>query len=127
MTTPPELRYHREHLWARDEDGRVRVGVTDYAQDQLGEVVYVDLPGVGARLEQGQAFGEIESTKTVSDLHAPLTGTVVERNDSVEGEPGLVNREPYGDGWLLVVEPDDASQLDGLLSPDEYDALTGAA
>lgn len=124
MTTPPELRYHREHLWARDEDGRVRTGVTDYAQDQLGEIVYVDLPEVGARVEQGQAFGEIESTKTVSDLHAPLTGTVVEQNDSLQAEPGLVNRDPYGAGWMLVIEPDERSQLDSLLTAGQYDELT---
>ena len=118
--TPQELRYHPEHTWARREDGRITVGITNYAQDELDTVVFVDLPEPQTRVAYGQAFGEIESTKTVNDLVAPITGTVVERNDALRDDPELVNRDPYGAGWMILVEMDDPGQLDDLLSAEEY-------
>ena len=102
---PEDVRYTRQHEWARLEDGRVRVGITDYAQDALGDVVYVDLPESGTSLTADQPFGEVESTKSVSDVFAPIGGTVIGRNALLEEHPELVNEQPYGDGWLLVVEP----------------------
>jgi glycine cleavage system H protein len=104
----------------------VRVGITDYAQDELGTVVYVGLPKPGTHVEAASAFGEIESTKTVSDLIALLFGTVVARNDALAEDPELVNRDPYGEGWLVLIEPDDLGQLDGLLTPEQYRQRTEA-
>jgi glycine cleavage system H protein len=104
----------------------VRVGITDYAQDQVGTVVYVDLPEPGTHVEAATSFGEIESTKTVSDLIAPLAGTVVARNDALADDPELVNGDPYGQGWLVLIEPDDPGQLDGLLTPKQYRQRTEA-
>jgi len=101
---PEDLRYTKEHEWARDEDGRWRVGITDYAQGSLGDVVYVDLPAVGSTVTEGQPFGEVESTKSVSDLFAPVTGTIVDRNGDLEERPELVNADPYGDGWMVIIE-----------------------
>jgi len=117
---PEELRYTKEHEWARVEGERVRVGITDFAQDALGDVVYVDLPEVGAKVEAGQPFGEVESTKSVSDVFSPLAGTIVERNPLVEERPELVNEQSYGDGWLVVLAPDDAGALDVLLDASAY-------
>jgi len=118
---PDDLRYHAEHTWARTEqDGRARVGITDHAQDELDTVVYVDLPQPDSRVEQGQPFGEVESTKTVRDLIAPVSGTVVERNDALQDDPEQVNRDPYGQGWMILVDIDDPAQVDGLLSAQEY-------
>lgn len=119
---PQDLRYTEEHEWARREGELVRVGITDYAQDQLGDVVYVDLPTPGAQVERGQPFGEVESTKSVSDLYAPVSGTVEERNDQLEDRPELVNQEPYGDGWMVLIRPEDVGELDGLMSADDYRA-----
>ncbi|MDP8978481.1 MAG: glycine cleavage system protein GcvH [Actinomycetota bacterium] len=123
---PQDLRYTEEHEWARSDQGRVTVGITSYAQDALGDVVYVDLPATGTRVEQGQPFGEVESTKSVSDLYAPVTGTIVERNESLESSPELVNSDPYGDGWMVVIEPDALGDVDSLLSAEEYARLTEA-
>ncbi|HEX2029667.1 MAG TPA: glycine cleavage system protein GcvH [Nitriliruptorales bacterium] len=117
---PQDLRYTEEHEWARREGELVRVGITDYAQDQLGDVVYVDLPTPGAKVERGQPFGEVESTKSVSDLYAPVSGTVEERNDELEDRPELVNQEPYGDGWMVLIRPEDVGELERLLSADDY-------
>lgn len=103
------------------------VGITEYAQDALGDVVYVDLPASGTRVEKGQPFGEVESTKSVSDLYAPLTGTIVERNESLESQPELVNSDPYGAGWMVVIDADDAAQIEGLLSAEDYDKLIESA
>ena len=124
MNVPPELRYSNDHEWARLEpDGRVRVGITDYAQDALGDVVFVELPAVGDRVELAATFGEVESTKSVSDLFAPVAGTVVEINDRLADAPERLNDDPYGDGWLCVIEPDDATQVDNLLDSAAYLAL----
>jgi glycine cleavage system H protein len=105
------------------EGGLVRVGITDYAQDALGDVVYVDLPEVGVPIAADQPFGEVESTKSVSDLFSPLAGTIVERNPLIEDRPELVNEQPYGDGWLVVVEPADPSAVEGLLDAKGYRAF----
>ncbi|MGH3367988.1 MAG: glycine cleavage system protein GcvH [Nocardioidaceae bacterium] len=122
---PDDLKYTAEHEWVRSPgstDGSVRVGITHYAQDALGDIVYVQLPEVGDDLVSGTAVGELESTKSVSDLFAPLSGTVVARNEALEQTPELVNSDPYGDGWLLEIVPTDAAMLDGLLDADGYRA-----
>jgi len=126
---PEELRYTKEHEWARTEGERVRVGITDFAQDALGDVVYVDLPEIGAKIQAHQPFGEVESTKSVSDVYSPLAGTIVERNPLIEERPELVNEQPYGDGWLVVIAPDDPRATDGLLDAEAYRSFTedGAA
>jgi glycine cleavage system H protein len=117
---PEDLRYSREHEWARSENGRVRVGITDFAQDALGDVVYVDLPEAGTQVTGGQPFGEVESTKSVSDVFAPVSGTIVERNAALEERPELVNEQPYGDGWLVAIDPSDPGELEALLDPAAY-------
>ncbi|HUH08344.1 MAG TPA: glycine cleavage system protein GcvH [Egibacteraceae bacterium] len=121
---PEDLRYTEEHEWVRADAGRVRIGITEYAQDALGDVVYVDLPAVGTRVEKGQPFGEVESTKSVSDLYAPVTGTIVERNEALESQPELVNADPYGDGWMVVIDAEAPDAVSGLLSANEYSQLT---
>jgi glycine cleavage system H protein len=123
MNAPDDLRYSTDHEWARLEDGKVRVGITDYAQDTLGDVVFVQLPEAGARVEAGGTFGEVESTKSVSDLYAPVAGTVAEVNAELADAPNRLNDDPYGEGWICVIEPDDPSQLDALLDADGYRAL----
>jgi len=124
MTNVPEdLRYSSDHEWARLEGDRVRVGITDYAQDTLGDVVFVQVPEVGAEVEAGAAFGEVESTKSVSDLYAPVSGTVVEVNNELADAPNRLNEDPYGEGWICVIEPSDTSQLENLLDAAKYQAL----
>jgi glycine cleavage system H protein len=125
--TPEQLRYTEEHEWVRAEGNRVTVGITDYAQDALGDVVYVDLPAAGTRVERGQPFGEVESTKSVSDLYAPVTGTIVERNEALESQPELVNSAPFDDGWMVVIEADEPDSVTGLLSAEEYGKLIESA
>jgi len=117
---PEDLRYSKEHEWARSENGRIRVGITDFAQDALGDVVYVDLPEPGTQVTAGQAFGEVESTKSVSDVYAPVSGTIVERNAALEEKPELVNEQPYGDGWLVAIEASERSELEKLLDSAAY-------
>jgi glycine cleavage system H protein len=117
---PDDLRYTNEHEWARLEGGRVRVGITDFAQDALGDVVYVDLPEVGAAVEAATPFGEVESTKSVSDVYSPVSGTIAERNPLIEDRPELVNEQPYNDGWLIVVTPADGASVDGLMDAEAY-------
>jgi len=121
---PQDLRYTEEHEWTRADGGRVTVGITAYAQDALGDVVYVDLPATGTRVERGQPFGEVESTKSVSDLYAPVSGTIVERNEGLESSPEMVNGDPYGQGWMVVIEADAADPLEGLMTAEQYDSLT---
>jgi len=124
MEFPEDLRYTKEHEWARDEgSNRVRVGVTDFAQDALGDVVYVDVPEAGAAAIANQPFSEVESTKSVSDVYAPVSGAVVERNPLLEEHPELVNEQPYGDGWLVVIEVADGVVLDGLMDAAAYRAF----
>ena len=117
---PGDLRYSREDEWARLEDGRVLIGVTDYAQQQLGDVVFVELPEVGTTFDQGAPFGVIESVKAVSDLYAPIAGTVTEVNDELVERPELVNESCYRGGWMVALEPSDPAQLDALLDADAY-------
>ena len=121
---PSDLKYTEQHEWARVEDGRVRVGITDHAQDALGDVVYVDAPEVGTEVTGGEPFGEVESTKSVSDIYAPVSGTVAEVNARLVDEPQLVNSDPYGDGWMIVIEPTDISAVEGLLDADAYRTFT---
>jgi glycine cleavage system H protein len=121
MEFPEDLRYTKEHEWVRVEgDGRVRVGITDFAQDALGDVVYVDVPEVGTAVNANQPFSEVESTKSVSDVFAPVSGTVVERNALLEDRPELVNEQPYGDGWIVALDVSDPSGLDALLDAAAY-------
>jgi glycine cleavage system H protein len=124
---PSELKYTEEHEWTRTDGSRVTVGITSFAQDALGDVVYVDLPATGTRVEAGQPFGEVESTKSVSDLYAPVSGTIAERNEALESNPELVNSDPYGEGWMVVIEADDAGATEGLLSAEDYEKLTASA
>ena len=123
MSDDAQLRYTEQHEWIRDDGELVRVGITDYAQEQLGDVVYVDLPAPGAEVEQGQVFGEVESTKSVSDLYAPVSGTVAERNDALDERPELVNEDPMGEGWMVAIRPSDRSELEGLLDAEAYRGL----
>jgi glycine cleavage system H protein len=119
--TPSELRYAQTHEWARlDEDGLVTVGITDHAQDQLGDVVYVELPELDIEVDQGQEAGVVESVKAASDLYAPVTGRVVAVNSALEETPELVNQDPYGDGWFYKLDPRNTDELDKLLTADQY-------
>lgn len=117
---PADLRYTAEHEWVLLEGDVVKVGITSYAQDALGDIVYVTLPDSGALLEAGQACGEVESPKSVNDIYAPLSGTVVERNEALDSTPELVNQDPYGEGWMLRIRLSDPGQVDGLLTADAY-------
>jgi len=123
MNVPDDLRYSKDHEWARLEDGRVRIGITDYAQDALGDVVFVQVPEVGTRVAAGDSFSEVESTKSVSDIYAPVAGTIADVNQELADAPQRVNEDPYGEGWLVVIDPDDAGQLDQLLDAAAYRAL----
>jgi glycine cleavage system H protein len=120
---PDELRYTNDHEWVRVEGSLAKVGITDYAQDALGDVVYVDLPDVGASVTANQPLGEVESTKSVSDIVSPIGGTVVQKNPLIDDRPELVNEQPYGDGWLVVIEPADPDAIDGLLDATAYRAF----
>jgi len=122
---PDDLRYTAEHEWVRGASGTVRVGITDYAQEALGDVVYVSLPDVGADVAKGAAIGEVESTKSVSDIFAPLSGSVSSRNEKLDEQPELINSDPYGDGWLFEIDVSDDAELDGLLDAGAYGSLAG--
>ena len=124
MNVPEDLRYSSDHEWVKAEGDLVRIGITDYAQDALGDVVYVQLPEAGAVVAAGDAFGEVESTKSVSEIYAPVAGTVVQVNTTLDDAPETVNSAPYGDGWIAVIQVADASALDGLLDAAAYAALT---
>ena len=119
---PTELRYTEEHEWVRVDGDLAVVGITDYAQQQLGDVVYVDLPAPGAEVTNGQPFGEVESTKSVSDLFAPVSGTVESRNEDLDERPELVNSDPYGEGWLVAIRANDVAEFDQLLDASTYEA-----
>jgi glycine cleavage system H protein len=125
---PDELRYTAEHEWVRATDaGTLVFGITDYAQEALGDIVYVSLPGVGSRVEAGATCGEVESTKSVSDIYAPVGGSVVAVNTTLDSSPETVNADPYGDGWMVEISPDDASALDTLLTAADYRAMVEKA
>ena len=124
MSAPEELRYTEEHEWvATREATLVRIGITEYAQDQLGDVVFVDLPEVGRQIGAGDVFGEVESTKSVSELFAPVDGEIVAVNNAVADSPELINSDPYGEGWLIEIRLDDPAGLEALLEAEAYDAL----
>jgi glycine cleavage system H protein len=123
MNFPDDLRYTREHEWARKKGKNVAVGITEFAQDQLGDVVYLELPDVGDEVKKGDSFGVVESTKAVSELFSPVTGKVVEVNDPLKDAPETVNEDPYEEGWMVVIEPADASELDALMDAKAYQAF----
>jgi glycine cleavage system H protein len=120
MNVPEDLRYSSDHEWVGRDGDVARVGVTDYAQDALGDVVFVQVPTVGAEVNAGDAFGEVESTKSVSDVYAPVSGTVVEVNEGLTDAPQLLNEDPYGEGWICAIRMSDPSQFDGLLDAEAY-------
>jgi glycine cleavage system H protein len=120
---PADLKYDKEHEWVRVEGDAAVVGISDFAQDQLGEVVYVDLPSVGDELVAGETFGEIESVKSVSELYAPVSGTILEVNGDLDKSPETINSDPYGSGWMVKVALADASQLDDLMSSEDYESF----
>ncbi|MGE0304214.1 MAG: glycine cleavage system protein GcvH [Acidimicrobiia bacterium] len=124
MNVPGELRYSSDHEWVRVDGSRVTIGITDYAQDALGDVVYVQVPSVGTAVKAGATFSEVESTKSVSDIYAPVTGTIVEVNDALADGPEVLNSDPYGAGWICVIEISDPTELDNLLGADAYIELT---
>jgi glycine cleavage system H protein len=123
MNIPEDLRYTRDHEWVRSEDGRVTVGISDFAQAALGDIVYVERPTQGDDVAAGASCGEIESTKSVSEILAPVSRTVVPTNELVVDHPELLNTDPYGEGWICVIAPDDLSAFDSLLSPADYAKL----
>ena len=124
MSAPEELRYTEEHEWVTTGSDSVRVGITEYAQDQLGDVVFVELPEVGKQLSAGDVFGEVESTKSVSELFAPVDGEVVAVNEAVTESPELINSDPYGEGWLIEIKIEEASVVETLLDSEAYQGLT---
>jgi glycine cleavage system H protein len=123
---PEDLRYTREHEWAKNEGGRIRIGITAYAQEQLGDVVFVELPKTGTRVTARQSFGVVESVKAVSDLYAPVTGEIVEINAELPSAPETVNRDPYGRGWMIVVAPSNPSEWEQLMTAAQYDEFVAA-
>ncbi|KPN89473.1 MULTISPECIES: glycine cleavage system protein GcvH [Lysinibacillus] len=124
MSTPKDLRYSEEHEWVKVEDGKVRIGITHFAQSELGDIVFVELPQVGDEIKTDDPFGSVESVKTVSELYAPISGTVVEVNADLEDSPEFVNESPYEKAWMIVVEPADASEIDKLMTAEQYEEMT---
>lgn len=125
MSIDAGARYRPSHEWARKDGAKVRVGISDHAQEALGDIVFIELPAVGKALKQGETFGVIESVKAASDVYMPMSGKVVEVNAALAGDPSLVNKEPYGSGWLIALEPSAPAEWDGLLSPEAYEAEAG--
>ena len=124
MGNPEDLKYSTDHEWVRIDGGNVRIGITDYAQDALGDIVFVQIPEIGTAVSAGATFSEVESTKSVSDIFAPVTGTVIEVNTQLGDRPELVNSDPYGEGWLCVIAMSDPAEVEALLSAAAYSALT---
>lgn len=124
MTVPADLRYSEEHEWVKVEGDKVRIGITDFAQAELGDIVFVELPEVGTEIVANEPFGSVESVKTVSELYAPISGKVVEVNEELEDSPELVNESPYDKAWMVVVEPADPSEIENLMTADEYKKMT---
>ncbi|MFB5660839.1 glycine cleavage system protein GcvH [Alteribacillus sp. HJP-4] len=123
MSLPKDLKYSEEHEWVKQEDGKVRVGITDFAQSELGDIVFVELPEVGDEVKADDPFGSVESVKTVSELYAPVSGKVVEVNEELDDSPEFVNESPYDKAWMIVVEPSNESELDELMSAEEYEEM----
>ncbi|MBM7618171.1 glycine cleavage system H protein [Bacillus tianshenii] len=124
MNTPKELRYSEEHEWVKVEGEKVRVGITDFAQSELGDIVFVELPEVGDEISADEPFGSVESVKTVSELYTPISGKVVEVNEDLNDSPEFVNESPYEKAWMIVVEPTDAGEVDQLMTAEQYEAMT---
>ncbi|MFK3935888.1 glycine cleavage system protein GcvH [Alkalihalobacillus sp. NPDC078783] len=120
---PAELKYSEEHEWVKTEGDKVRIGITDFAQSELGDIVFVELPEIGDEIEADEPFGSVESVKTVSELYAPISGKVVEINENLDDSPEFVNESPYEKAWMIVVEPKDAGEVDKLMSADEYNTM----
>ncbi|MDE1428361.1 glycine cleavage system protein GcvH [Bacillus licheniformis] len=123
MSTPKELRYSEEHEWVKNEGDKVRIGITDFAQSELGDIVFVELPEVGDEIKADEPFGSVESVKTVSELYAPINGKVVEVNEDLEDSPEFVNESPYEKAWMIVVEPSDASEIENLMTAEQYEDM----
>lgn len=123
MSTPKDLRYSEEHEWVKVEDGKVRIGITHFAQSELGDIVFVELPQVGDEIKTDDPFGSVESVKTVSELYAPISGTVVEVNADLEDSPEFVNESPYEKAWMILVEPADASEVEKLMTAEQYEEM----
>nr|WP_106780672.1 glycine cleavage system protein GcvH [Lysinibacillus timonensis] len=121
--TPKDLRYSEEHEWVKLEDGKVRIGITHFAQSELGDIVFVELPQVGDEIQLNEPFGSVESVKTVSELYAPISGKVIEVNSELEDSPELVNESPYEKAWMVIVEPKDLEEVNKLLTPEQYDEM----
>jgi glycine cleavage system H protein len=122
---PDDLLFTEKHEWVRVEGDTATIGISDYAQTQLGDIVYIELPETGVTVARMSAFGTIEAVKAVSDLYAPVSGEVLEVNDALSGDPGLIKKSPYGEGWMVKIKMSDPGELDGLLKPDKYKELTG--
>jgi glycine cleavage system H protein len=123
MEAPPGLRYSKEHEWVAAEESVATIGITDHAQEQLGEIVYIELPSIGEKVSKDDPFGVVESVKAVSDIYAPVSGTVLEVNEDLAESPEVVNEDPYGDGWLIKVKVSDPADLDDLMDSDEYEQM----
>ena len=125
MNTPEHLFYTKEHEWANFKDNEVIIGITDYAQSQLGDIIFIEFPEIGDQVNAGDSFGEVEAVKTVSELYAPVTGTVLEVNENLEDSADLVNSDPYGDGWLIKIKPTNLNEKDDLMKSTAYKELIG--
>ena len=125
MNTPEHLFYTKEHEWANFKDNEVIIGITDYAQSQLGDIIFIEFPEIGDEVNAGDSFGEVEAVKTVSELYAPVTGTVLEVNENLEDSADLVNSDPYGDGWLIKIKPTNLNEKDDLMKSAAYEDLIG--
>ncbi|MDG5788931.1 glycine cleavage system protein GcvH [Evansella sp. AB-P1] len=123
MNLPKDFKYSEEHEWVKTEDGKVRIGITDFAQSELGDIVFVELPEVGDEIEADEPFGSVESVKTVSELYAPISGKVVEVNGELEDSPEFVNESPFEKAWMIIVEPSDASEIDNLMTAEQYEEM----
>ncbi|MBZ5750280.1 MULTISPECIES: glycine cleavage system protein GcvH [Metabacillus] len=124
MNTPKELRYSEEHEWVKVEGDKVRIGITDFAQSELGDIVFVELPSVGDEIKADEPFGSVESVKTVSELYAPISGVIVEVNEDLDDSPEFVNESPYEKAWMIVVEPANAADMDNLMTAEQYEEMT---
>tara|TARA_Y100001968_G_C19330326_1_gene703969 strand:- start:628 stop:1005 length:378 start_codon:yes stop_codon:yes gene_type:complete len=125
MNTPEHLFYTKEHEWANFKDNEVIIGITDYAQSQLGDIIFIEFPEIGDQINAGDSFGEVEAVKTVSELYAPVTGTILEVNENLEDSADLVNSDPYGDGWLIKIKPTNLNEKDDLMKSAAYKELIG--
>lgn len=124
MTAPTQYVYSKEHVWVKEENGQFRLGITQFAQSELGDIVFVELPEVGEMIQTGDSFGSLESVKTVSELYAPISGKVVEVNEELDDSPEYVNESPYEQAWMIIVEPSDRTEVQSLMSATDYDKMT---